>query len=237
MNKHTTHTARSSYWATHRYIHLHVPWTRKLHSKWKLQSSLPILLFFLCLHKAVHPLCEAFLTWPILKLDGFFLKFKLITLQKKKKIRVTFISVYIPHFLESVGFSFTSTSHALVGFLQLLPLPPLHRSIQAIPPGFYAVYLFINFFSSRNTAIVSWMNQWMGFPGGSDGKASACNAGDLGSIPGWGRFPGEGQPTPVLLPGKSQGWKSLVGYSPCGYKESDMTERLHINNEGKKLKF
>ena len=32
----------------------------------------------------------------------------------------------------------------------------------------------------------------MGFPGGSDGKDSACNAGDLGSIPGSGRYPGEG---------------------------------------------
>ena len=33
------------------------------------------------------------------------------------------------------------------------------------------------------------------FPGGSDGKASACNAGDLGSIPGLGRSPGEGKAT------------------------------------------
>ena len=32
-----------------------------------------------------------------------------------------------------------------------------------------------------------------GFPGGSDGKESTCNAGDLGSIPGVGRFPGEGK--------------------------------------------
>ena len=32
----------------------------------------------------------------------------------------------------------------------------------------------------------------MGFPGGSDGKESICNAGDLGSIPGLGRFPGGG---------------------------------------------
>ena len=30
-----------------------------------------------------------------------------------------------------------------------------------------------------------------GFPGGSDGKGSACSAGDPGSIPGWGRTPGE----------------------------------------------
>ena len=35
-----------------------------------------------------------------------------------------------------------------------------------------------------------------GFPGGSDGEESACNAGDLGSIPGSGRFPGEGNGYP-----------------------------------------
>ena len=37
----------------------------------------------------------------------------------------------------------------------------------------------------------------MGFPGGSGGKASACNAGDLGSIPGWGRSPAEGNGNPL----------------------------------------
>ena len=37
----------------------------------------------------------------------------------------------------------------------------------------------------------------MGFPGGSDGKASARNAEDLGSIPGLGRYPGEGNGTPL----------------------------------------
>ena len=35
----------------------------------------------------------------------------------------------------------------------------------------------------------------MGFPGGSDGKESSCNVGDLGSIPGLGRFPDKGMPT------------------------------------------
>ena len=35
-------------------------------------------------------------------------------------------------------------------------------------------------------------------------------------------------PTPVLLPGKSHGWRSLVHCSPGGRKESDMTERLHF---------
>ena len=35
------------------------------------------------------------------------------------------------------------------------------------------------------------------FPGGSDGKASAYNVGNLGLIPGWGRFPGEGNGNPL----------------------------------------
>ena len=59
---------------------------------------------------------------------------------------------------------------------------------------------------------------------------SACNVGDLGLIPGLGRYSGEGNSSPlqlVLLPGKSHGPKSLVGYNPWGCKESDTTERLH----------
>ena len=36
-------------------------------------------------------------------------------------------------------------------------------------------------------------------------------------------------PTPVLLPGKSHGWRSLVGCSPWGCKESDTTEQLHFD--------
>ena len=36
------------------------------------------------------------------------------------------------------------------------------------------------------------------------------------------------QPTPVFLLGKAHGWRSLVGYSPRGHKESDTTERLHF---------
>ena len=37
------------------------------------------------------------------------------------------------------------------------------------------------------------------------------------------------QPTPVLLPGEPHGLRSLVGYSPQGRKELDMTERLHFH--------
>ena len=56
--------------------------------------------------------------------------------------------------------------------------------------------------------------------------ASAGVRRDKGSIPGLGRFPWRGawQPTPVFLPGKSHGQRSLVGYSPQGHKESDTTE-------------
>ena len=66
---------------------------------------------------------------------------------------------------------------------------------------------------------------FLGFPGGSAGKASACNAGDLGSIPGLGRSPEEGNsvPTPVFWPGEFCGL-----YSPQGHKESDTTERLSL---------
>ena len=60
------------------------------------------------------------------------------------------------------------------------------------------------------------------FPGGSDGKESACNAGDLGSIS-WRR---EWLPTPVFLPGEFCGQRSLVSYSPCSRKELDTTERV-----------
>ena len=53
---------------------------------------------------------------------------------------------------------------------------------------------------------------------GSPGKIR-----DVGLISGSGRSPGGGQPTPVFLPGESHGWRNLVGYSPQGHKELDMT--------------
>ena len=56
------------------------------------------------------------------------------------------------------------------------------------------------------------------FPGGSEVKASARNAGDLGSIPGLGRSPGEGDGNLVFMPGESHERRSLVGYSPRGHR-------------------
>ena len=50
----------------------------------------------------------------------------------------------------------------------------------------------------------------MGFPGGSAGKESACNAGDLGSIPGLGRFLGEGNGCPLQYSGLENSMDSIV---------------------------
>ena len=71
----------------------------------------------------------------------------------------------------------------------------------------------------------------VGFRGGSLGKASACNVGDPASIPGSGSSPreGNGNSTPVLLPGKFDGQSSLVSCSPWSSKESNMTEQIHFS--------
>ena len=66
----------------------------------------------------------------------------------------------------------------------------------------------------------------MDFPGVSDSKESACNAGGLGLIPGFGRSPGGGHGYSLQCSclEKPQGQRSLVGYSPWGRKESDTTD-------------
>ena len=55
------------------------------------------------------------------------------------------------------------------------------------------------------------MYKTMGFPGGSDGKESACNARGTGLIPGLGRFPWRRawQPSPVSLPRESHGQRTM----------------------------
>ena len=64
-----------------------------------------------------------------------------------------------------------------------------------------------------------------GFTGGSDGKESTCQAGDMDLIPGLGRAPRKRklQLTPIFLSGKSHGQRSLEDYSPKSCKESDVT--------------
>ena len=59
----------------------------------------------------------------------------------------------------------------------------------------------------------------MGFPCGSAGKESGCNAGDLGTFPGLGRYPGEGNGYPLQYSGLENSMDS-----PWGLKELDTTE-------------
>ena len=71
-----------------------------------------------------------------------------------------------------------------------------------------------------------------GFSGDSDGKESTCQCRRFKRLrfnPWVGKIPWrkKQKPTPVFLPGKFRGQRSLAGYSPRGRKESDMTERLH----------
>ena len=74
---------------------------------------------------------------------------------------------------------------------------------------------------------MNWENGMfiLGFPGVSDTKEFACNAGDLGSIPGLGRSLGKEMETYS----STFAWKipwTVAGYSPWGCKELDTTEQL-----------
>ena len=57
-----------------------------------------------------------------------------------------------------------------------------------------------------------------GLPWWLSGKESTCNGGDMGLIPRMGRSPRKGNATPVFLPGKPHGQRSLVGYCPWSCK-------------------
>ena len=63
-----------------------------------------------------------------------------------------------------------------------------------------------------------------GFPDGSDGKESACNVGDPGSIPESGRSPGEGNDSPLQYFCLENSMDRC--YNPWGHKESEMTKQL-----------
>ena len=68
-------------------------------------------------------------------------------------------------------------------------------------------------------------------------KRLAYNVRDLGSIPGFDPWVGKvlwrrkWQPTPVLLPGKSHGERSIVGYSPWACNELDMKEKKRVGHD------
>ena len=89
----------------------------------------------------------------------------------------------------------------------------------ATVPGFLSTSLG----SARVTGSLFILN--LSFPGGSEGKESTCNVGDLGSIPGLGRSPGGRNDNPFqyscLEDPHEQ--RNLADYSPWDRKESDTT--------------
>ena len=113
---------------------------------------------------------------------------------------------------------------------------PLKKTKQS-PSGQWSFYSLSKHTSCHHTSLCCYWNsspirKAPGFPSGSVGEESACNAGDLGSIGPWvGKIPWrrEWQPTPVFLPGEFHGQRSLVGYCPWGHKELDMTEGITLS--------
>ena len=92
--------------------------------------------------------------------------------------------------------------------------------------------------TSQSSGICDYVILWdkeelrlQGLPWWLRGLSVCLECGRLGFDPWVGKIPWrrKWQPTPVLLPGKSHGGRSLVGYSPWGRKESDRTERLHFH--------
>ena len=110
------------------------------------------------------------------------------------------------------------------------------RNFQTLPK------IFISFLWNQRNFLLSEGRKWerklerlhylgvcpgdkLGFPGVSDGKESACNAGDLGSIPGSGGSPREGNGSPLqysCMENSMEPSRLVCGVS----KESDMTEQL-----------
>ena len=73
----------------------------------------------------------------------------------------------------------------------------------------------------------SWDGSGSDFPGGSEGRESACNAGNLGLIHGLVRSPGEDNGYPLRILAWRIPWTEKPGrLYPWGHKESDMTEQL-----------
>ena len=73
---------------------------------------------------------------------------------------------------------------------------------------------------------------------GSAGKESTCSVGDLASIPGLGRSPGEGKGYPLQYSGLENPMDYIVlDYSPWGRQESDIIEQLSLSISMAKLKM
>ena len=82
----------------------------------------------------------------------------------------------------------------------------------------------------------------IGFPGGSEGKVSACNAGHLGLIPVLGRSPGEENGNPLQysglenpMDGEACRLQSMIGYSLWGHKETRLSAFTFFSRQRKDM--
>ena len=102
---------------------------------------------------------------------------------------------------------------------------------------------FLSHSAEREYAAIleTYSYYYRGFPSGSASKESSCNGGDLGSIPGSGRSPGEGNGNPFQYscpgnPMDRKAWRASVhGVAELGYDSMDAL-RLHLMNKMHVLK-
>ena len=118
------------------------------------------------------------------------------------------ISEYFSSSFFHPGHYFCLTSHDLY-WQVMIPIPtPTHTTISYLfwsflPKYPFFIFLFIRTFYVQGLCV-------KGFPCGSAGKESSCNAGDLGSIPGLGRSPGEGRGYPLQYSGLENSMDCVV---------------------------
>ena len=119
--------------------------------------------------------------------------------------------------------------------VNLLQNYPVRPKVFQRPPAMILLYkqpalvyenIYLYFYMSNEFTGYYYNYYLPGIPWHLSSKESSCNAGDLASIPGWGRSPFRKawQPTPVSLTGEFHGQRSLAGYSPWGHKELDTTQ-------------
>ena len=129
----------------------------------------------------------------------------------RPRLEVSSVSTWT---LDSLSLGYTVPHQKASIILTVVPLEGTYHSSWAASRVFSVSFLFSSF-----------IMMFLGFPGGSDGKESACNARDLSSIPGLGRSPGEGHGNPLQYscletPMDRGAWWVTVQ----GCKELDMTE-------------
>ena len=120
------------------------------------------------------------------------------------------------HFKQVPFFNFTSLAPPLLCFIKKVPSHPMEKAMAMAP----------------HSSSLAWEIPWTEEPSGLQFMESLrvghnwATSLSLFTFMHWRR---KWQPTPVLLPGKSHGQRSLVGYSPWGHWGSDTTERLYFH--------